>query len=290
MFVLPMLACLRSVSRHHEPPPVVSHAALCVCNAPSATAAAAVYFAHRTLQVVSQLNTFLVAAFETTASAIACCIYFIAQHPEVQAALLQEVVGFGRSRQVTYSDLDQVRWTASQRVITLWLAIQNEKMLLLMICRTWNTSVLVIISLRRMPATLFQFHNWPAVCVCLYVQFPYADAILKETLRLIPPGAIAARFTEQGYQLTPEVGSSSKQLCSQQQVHGSCEHNPTLRAAYVRNTFPPKTRPPILEDTATVAAADLSVHVLLRLSAVVHVHVLLTLLCCRKVATVSLHV
>jgi cytochrome P450 len=61
------------------------------------------------LQVVSQLNTFLVAAFETTASAIACCIYFIAQHPEVQAALLQEVDSFGSSRQVTYSDLDQVR-------------------------------------------------------------------------------------------------------------------------------------------------------------------------------------
>jgi cytochrome P450 len=37
------------------------------------------------------------------------------------------------------------------------------------------------------------------------LQFPQADAILKETLRLIPPGAIAARFTEQGYQLTPEV-------------------------------------------------------------------------------------
>lgn len=47
--------------------------------------------------------------------------------------------------------------------------------------------------------------------VCL--QFPQADAILKETLRLIPPGAIAARFIEQGHQLTPEVSSSSKQLC-----------------------------------------------------------------------------
>ncbi|WIA29661.1 hypothetical protein OEZ86_012145 [Tetradesmus obliquus] len=93
-------------------------------------------------QVVSQLNTFLVAAFETTASAIACCIYFIAQHPQVQGALLAEVDAFGRQRRVAFSDLDQ---------------------------------------------------------------FPQADAILKETLRLIPPGAIAARFTEQGHQLTPEV-------------------------------------------------------------------------------------
>jgi cytochrome P450 len=63
---------------------------------------------HR-MQVVSQLNTFLVAAFETTTSAIAFCIYFIAQHPQVQAALLAEVDAFGRSRQVTFNDLDKVR-------------------------------------------------------------------------------------------------------------------------------------------------------------------------------------
>jgi cytochrome P450 len=66
------------------------------------------------LQVVSQLNTFLVAAFETTASAIACCIYFIAQHPEVQTALLQEVDAFGRSGKVEYRDLDKVRGAASR--------------------------------------------------------------------------------------------------------------------------------------------------------------------------------
>jgi thromboxane-A synthase/cytochrome P450 family 3 subfamily A len=58
--------------------------------------------------VVSQLNTFLVAAFETTASAIACCIYFIAQHAGVQAALLQEVDAFGRTRKVAYNDLYKV--------------------------------------------------------------------------------------------------------------------------------------------------------------------------------------
>jgi cytochrome P450 len=65
-------------------------------------------FYHRAPQVVSQLNTFLVAAFETTASAIACCIYFIAQHPGVQEALLQEVDAFGRTGEVAYSDLNQV--------------------------------------------------------------------------------------------------------------------------------------------------------------------------------------
>lgn len=63
----------------------------------------------RCVQVVSQLNTFLVAAFETTASAIVCCIYFIAQHPQVQDALLAEVDAFGRQRRVAFSDLDQVR-------------------------------------------------------------------------------------------------------------------------------------------------------------------------------------
>jgi len=40
---------------------------------------------------VVQLNTFLLAAFETTASAIALCIYFIAQHPEVEQRMLQEL-------------------------------------------------------------------------------------------------------------------------------------------------------------------------------------------------------
>jgi cytochrome P450 len=48
----------------------------------------------------------------------------------------------------------------------------------------------------------------------LDLQFPQADAILKETLRLIPPGAIAARFTEQGYQLTPKVCSAASQFAS----------------------------------------------------------------------------
>jgi hypothetical protein len=43
------------------------------------------------LQVVAQFNTFLLAAFETTAAAIAFSIYFIAQHPQVEARLLQEL-------------------------------------------------------------------------------------------------------------------------------------------------------------------------------------------------------
>jgi cytochrome P450 len=43
------------------------------------------------LQVVSQLNTFLLTAFETTAAAIAFALYFIAQHPQVEQRLLQEL-------------------------------------------------------------------------------------------------------------------------------------------------------------------------------------------------------
>jgi hypothetical protein len=72
--------------------------------------------------------------------------------------------------------------------------------------------------------------------MCLHVQFPYADAILKETLRLIPPGAIAARFTEQGYQLTPEVSSYTEQLCNQQPFYGSCASR--LHTCFERSRFP----------------------------------------------------
>lgn len=43
------------------------------------------------MQVVAQLNAFLLAAFETTTATIAFCIYFIAQHPAVEARLVQEL-------------------------------------------------------------------------------------------------------------------------------------------------------------------------------------------------------
>lgn len=43
------------------------------------------------LQIVAQLNTFLLAAFESTAAAIAFTVYFIAQHPAVEQRLVQEL-------------------------------------------------------------------------------------------------------------------------------------------------------------------------------------------------------
>jgi cytochrome P450 len=58
-----------------------------------------------TLQIVTQLNSFLLAAFESTAAAIAFTVYFIAQHPAVEARLVQEVSCQQHSTQL---DLDQV--------------------------------------------------------------------------------------------------------------------------------------------------------------------------------------
>lgn len=60
------------------------------------------------LQIIAQFNTFLITSYETTASSILYCIYHIAQHPDVQQRLLQEIDRFGRNRKVTYQDLDQV--------------------------------------------------------------------------------------------------------------------------------------------------------------------------------------
>jgi cytochrome P450 len=43
------------------------------------------------MQIVSQLNTFILAAFESTAAATVFTIYYIAQHPAVEARLVQEL-------------------------------------------------------------------------------------------------------------------------------------------------------------------------------------------------------
>jgi hypothetical protein len=42
-------------------------------------------------------------------------------------------------------------------------------------------------------------------------QLPFTEAVIKETLRLLPPGAIATRTVggKGGYQVTPEVGTRS---------------------------------------------------------------------------------
>jgi cytochrome P450 len=57
------------------------------------------------LQIVTQLNSFLLAAFESTAAAICFTVYFIAQHPAVEARLVQEVSAQQHSAQL---DLEQV--------------------------------------------------------------------------------------------------------------------------------------------------------------------------------------
>lgn len=47
-------------------------------------------------QVASQINIFLLAGYETTASALAFTAYYIAQNPDKEAKLLAEIDAFGR--------------------------------------------------------------------------------------------------------------------------------------------------------------------------------------------------
>jgi cytochrome P450 len=66
---------------------------------------------------VAQSNTFILAGYETTANTLSFCIYSIANEPEVQRRLLQEVDAFGRDRRVTYADLDKVGWKQAWLVV-----------------------------------------------------------------------------------------------------------------------------------------------------------------------------
>jgi thromboxane-A synthase/cytochrome P450 family 3 subfamily A len=60
------------------------------------------------MEVASQLNTFLLAGYETTASSLAFTVYHVAKSPEAEAKLLAEIDAFGRSRAPTLEELDQL--------------------------------------------------------------------------------------------------------------------------------------------------------------------------------------
>ena len=64
--------------------------------------------AHAHLQVAAQAFTFIMGGYETTASALAFAVHFIAQHPHVEAQMLAEVDAFGREATPTYDSCDQV--------------------------------------------------------------------------------------------------------------------------------------------------------------------------------------
>ncbi len=56
-------------------------------------------------QIAGQINTFILAGYETTASALAFAVYHLAANPKAEARLLQEVDAFGRDAEPTYEDL-----------------------------------------------------------------------------------------------------------------------------------------------------------------------------------------
>eukprot|EP00198_Chlamydomonas_reinhardtii_P000935 XP_001690270.1 cytochrome P450, CYP711 clan [Chlamydomonas reinhardtii] len=62
--------------------------------------------------VAAQVQTFLLAGYETTANALAFAIYCVATHPEVESRLLAEVDAvLGRDRPPTESDLPRLPYT-----------------------------------------------------------------------------------------------------------------------------------------------------------------------------------
>ena len=60
------------------------------------------------VQVAAQAFTFIMGGYETTASALAFAVHFVAQHPDVETKLLAEVDAFGRDVTPTYDSCDQV--------------------------------------------------------------------------------------------------------------------------------------------------------------------------------------
>lgn len=61
------------------------------------------------VQITAQINIFMIAGYETTASALAFTAYCVAAHPEAENKLLQEIDSFGRTAVPSYEDLDKVR-------------------------------------------------------------------------------------------------------------------------------------------------------------------------------------
>ena len=61
------------------------------------------------MQITAQINIFVIAGYETTASALAFTVYSVAAHPKTDIKLLQEIDSFGRTAVPSYEDLDQVR-------------------------------------------------------------------------------------------------------------------------------------------------------------------------------------
>ena len=57
---------------------------------------------------MAQAQTFILGGYETTAVALAYCLYCLALHPGAQGRLVQEVDAFGRGRDVAARDMDQV--------------------------------------------------------------------------------------------------------------------------------------------------------------------------------------
>lgn len=142
---------------------------------------------------MAQLNTFLLAAFESTAAAIAFSVYFISQYPTVEERLVQEMTAAAAAH--TQLDLAQVGgWVGP--------------------AFAWSGNDASACVLERHVQASEQVTGCLLCCCPLCLQLPYTNAVVKEALRLLPPGSIATRSTEQqGLQLTPQVRHMCQRNC-----------------------------------------------------------------------------
>ncbi|MEW5298014.1 MAG: hypothetical protein WDW36_001178 [Sanguina aurantia] len=113
-------------------------------------------------EVIQQAITFILAGYETTANTLAFAVYLLAVNPEAEARLIAEVDAFGRSNHIAASDLDQA-------------GLKDH-----------------LSEIRIMAAPAVQ-------CVC--GEFPFTDAVVKETLRLHNPAAFTIRIAVEELQV-----------------------------------------------------------------------------------------
>jgi len=122
--------------------------------------------------------------YETTANTLSYCVYNIAGNPRVQERLLAEVDAFGRDRQVSASI---GRWgtaAVTSELVQVELCLTRHQRSLSLLSSFFST---LLSSTHRTihPPTHPSIHPSTQITHAdLATSFPYAEAVIKESLRL----------------------------------------------------------------------------------------------------------